>query len=554
MPQQPAGAGSPSFIGNTTGTGAVFFDSAPDLLSVHMGNLNQFEQGLRRKEAQKAAAVTAGVDMFKGMKLGTEGILDTDTDMFQERANGINDYIQASLKAGIDPTQAGAGAFQNQMKRLTDQYNLDAKVSATQREAAAEALKVALSKPDEYDLDATQKNVEVFGALPFDQRNKNINWATLAVPRKKSYLELVAPFAEKIKPAITETQLKNGLIGTEKTEEYFSPEKIDEIILATPTMVEKAWQGLSQGAKDNLLQQQFAAGVTDQDLALANAKKEMAKQDLQLYHAVQKDIDIHGESEARKQGAKLSARAKEGSVLPVNISTFATGDPKFNKVFPYDIGTTTYADGTPLPKEFTAPNTFYGTQSLSWPIGTYKSVNVWKDENGNTQSSPDTAPQPNAVEVAFHTKDGGYAIQTTETRKNFLNKIGKTPFLYFKTPAEMMQYVGTKLKASGDQTGTDVLADANLFLQETKNGTVGGFDANKVHPLTKEEQDAKRKNLEAVGIIKPVQQQVAQQSKPSQGKTTTRSKIKALVGTKGYEGYTEQELIDYYKSQGYTIQ
>lgn len=190
MPQQPAGAGSPSFIGNTTGTGAVFFDSAPDLLSVHMGNLNQFEQGLRRKEAQKAAAVTAGVDMFKGMKLGTEGILDTDTDMFQERANGINDYIQASLKAGIDPTQAGAGAFQNQMKRLVDQYNLDAKVSSTQREAAAESLKQALAKPDEFDIEATQQKIQEFGALPYDKRNKNINWADLVVRKPNNLLDL----------------------------------------------------------------------------------------------------------------------------------------------------------------------------------------------------------------------------------------------------------------------------------------------------------------------------------------------------------------------------
>jgi hypothetical protein len=31
------------------------------------------------------------------------------------------------------------------------------------------------------------------------------------------------------------------------------------------------------------------------------------------------------------------------------------------------------------------------------------------------------------------------------------------------------------------------------------------------------------------------------------------SAIKSLVGTKGYEGYTEKELVDYYKSQGYTI-
>ncbi len=37
------------------------------------------------------------------------------------------------------------------------------------------------------------------------------------------------------------------------------------------------------------------------------------------------------------------------------------------------------------------------------------------------------------------------------------------------------------------------------------------------------------------------------------GKTVSRAKVKALVGTKGYEGYSEKELVDYYVSQGYTI-
>jgi hypothetical protein len=36
-------------------------------------------------------------------------------------------------------------------------------------------------------------------------------------------------------------------------------------------------------------------------------------------------------------------------------------------------------------------------------------------------------------------------------------------------------------------------------------------------------------------------------------KTVPLSSIKGLVGKAGYEGYTEKELVDYYKSQGYTI-
>lgn len=39
----------------------------------------------------------------------------------------------------------------------------------------------------------------------------------------------------------------------------------------------------------------------------------------------------------------------------------------------------------------------------------------------------------------------------------------------------------------------------------------------------------------------------------SAGKTATLADIKALVGKPGYDGYTEKELIDYYKSLGYEI-
>jgi len=36
-------------------------------------------------------------------------------------------------------------------------------------------------------------------------------------------------------------------------------------------------------------------------------------------------------------------------------------------------------------------------------------------------------------------------------------------------------------------------------------------------------------------------------------KTISANKLKSLIGTKGYEGYTEKELQDYYISNGYEI-
>lgn len=49
------------------------------------------------------------------------------------------------------------------------------------------------------------------------------------------------------------------------------------------------------------------------------------------------------------------------------------------------------------------------------------------------------------------------------------------------------------------------------------------------------------------------EQKTGTKSAAPKGKTITRDLIKSKVGTKGFEGYTEQELIDYYTSQGYTL-
>lgn len=57
---------------------------------------------------------------------------------------------------------------------------------------------------------------------------------------------------------------------------------------------------------------------------------------------------------------------------------------------------------------------------------------------------------------------------------------------------------------------------------------------------------------EALSGFQPAQQ-VQKTTTPKATKTVPLSRVKGLVGQKGYEGYTEKELVDYYKSQGYTI-
>jgi hypothetical protein len=101
-------------------------------------------------------------------------------------------------------------------------------------------------------------------------------------------------------------------------------------------------------------------------------------------------------------------------------------------------------------------------------------------------------------------------------------------------------------------------------IRETKDGVVDLFsptDKMVVNPNTMTDEELfkvylnslyQRKKMFREGEIK--QTTIGEKSKSETTKKVPASKIKSLVGTKGYEGYTEKELIEYYKSQGYIIE
>jgi len=534
---QEAG-GLVNYSQNPSGVGSVYFGAPVDLLAQQERQGDDLARAIQYSEQKKLTKRKIASDMVGDLKVDFNGIMDTDAPYFKQKASELAGLYAQAIQSGQDPsnpafTEANT-KFQAAMNGLMAEVN------------GSKAQKVLLQDvavkydPNKHDDSTLQKMGDFRLATPTERQKINLG----LIPKKESYLEMVAPIAKDIKPEIENTLLKGGILGEQKTTTYLPDEKIVSIVDATPTMVEKAWRDAPQGRQDKYLAQQLTNGVVDQDLAVEKAKKQMAIDDLKTLQAVQNDIQIHGETEAQKQGVKLSAKAKEGSVLPITVSTFATGDPKFNKVFPYNIGAATFFDGTPIPANLI--NTpVYGTQSFNPPIGTFKGVTRIKDEKG-VFDKPDGEAQPNAIEVAVHGKDGKLMVQTTESRRNYLNKIGNTPFLFFNSPAELMQYAGMKLKASGDATATDVLSSANLFLQQTNNGSISGFDPFKVHPLTKQEQEQRGANMKAAGLVteeapkqtaKPAAKQIKAADIPARAKAAgyTDAEYKKLLIDKGIQ-------------------
>lgn len=515
-----AGGNNISYANNPESVGAVYFGAPVDLLAQQERQGDNLTRAIQFNEQKKLAKRKIANDLVGDLKVDFNGIMDTDAPYFKQKAAELANSYAKALQLGQDPSNP---AFtEANTKFQADMNGLMAEVNASKSQRVLLQDVATKYDPNKHDDSTLQKMGDFRLATPSQREKINLG----LVPQKQSYLEMVAPIAKDIKPEINNTLLGGGLLGDKKTTTYLPDSKIAEIVDATPSMVEKAWNDAPQGRQDKYLTQQLTNGIVDRDLAIENAKKQMAIDDLKTLQSVQNDINIHGESEAQKQGVRLSAKAKEGSVLPIVVSNFATGDPKFNKVFPYNIGAETFFDGTPIPDNY--KNTpVYGTQSFNTPIGTYKGITRIKDDKG-VFDKPDTEAQPNAIEVAVHTKDGRLMVQTTESRRNYLNKVGDTPFIYFNSPAELMQYAGMKLKASGDQTATDVLSSANLYLQQTGNGSISGFDPFKVHPLTKEEQAQRQANMQKAGLV-------AEQPKPATTAPVTVEKTTEVkIGNKSY--------------------
>ncbi len=64
---------------------------------------------------------------------------------------------------------------------------------------------------------------------------------------------------------------------------------------------------------------------------------------------------------------------------------------------------------------------------------------------------------------------------------------------------------------------------------------------------------SEEKRLKLLGRV-PTTNTAAPSSNTSKAKVVKKDSIKSKVGTKGFEGYSEKELVDYYKSQGYTVE
>ena len=142
---------------------------------------------------------------------------------------------------------------------------------------------------------------------------------------------------------------------------------------------------------------------------------------------------------------------------------------------------------------------------------------------------------------------------------------------FILTDSEGTPGIALKFKGVGEKNGKETVV--GIYNPEVKHipgtdnfiirGREEGQDSYmpKISIIVNKSQLIARYHLNDKGLAgyfgyKPAKQKgaaAATTGTPAPGKTVSLATLRSKVGTKGYEGYSEKELIDYYKSQGYTI-
>lgn len=210
---------------------------------------------------------------------------------------------------------------------------------------------------------------------------------------------------------------------------------------------------------------------------------------------------------------------------------------------------------------------FYATDS---------SIEVFN--NGDGSGSP-FVNYDNIAEVASQATFTNGADQSIDNMKNYWAEIGKENNwskadgngIIYKGGREIYPFTKSeqeKYKANPQQT---MIKAGTTLPQYEKDKVPADFTGQYLEVTYKEvERDGKTvreidKSTPKIATATPqptvaattTQTTAPKKTAPKQetkGKTVSLSTIKSKVGTAGFEGYTEKELVDYYKSQGYTIQ
>jgi len=589
MPQvvktQPTGA----FAQGRGGIGAVIFDKPQyDLSTIQFKVADDLDNWAKDKAIEAKRNKKAVNALIADLNFDEKGIYDRDAEYFVEGKRKLID-AQAKL-ASLQPETPEWNKAYYEAKNERDKYQTLARASVNQKEQIKIAVDEFSKSPEKYDADYFQNwlaNVRLegdplartksFEKSPLRPPTLGIEDLTIAKLKAMKDADLLKP--QTVKNSFGQTPSGENIL-IEQTE--IMPEgrrySVASDWVASDSKI-KDWalsdySGMPQVAKDfydqkaAVLSQKYGKTITPYAARYGDI--------LEKYNVADEKITGMGYSPMQSAMASQWGKGQEekriGSGLLELVSGAFQGTPE--RLSPRK---------THFDKNATGVSGFEG-----YNMGTMRGVDL-----------------PNPILEVNRTSDGKVLVMTAQSLKDAqdivrlkkveqikaanggkeltqdeLNEIAAQPI----DKKEIQEVRAYKIYDNATQLANDIATGhygkdggelirrgMNAFAEE-KGAYTGGasYDVEKITKLT-DEQKQKRdaiygKRREYINI--PVSQEpknletkyrLGGGQKPAEQKASGAKKevsvatIRSKVGTKGYEGYTEKELIDYYRSQGYTI-
>jgi len=559
---QEAG-GLPYASPNTEGIGAVYFDKTVDPLTLHLSNLKQLDEGQRRREAAKKDQLNLTAKLVGDINPDTKGIFDTDGGYFQEKTKQLYDKYSQVLSQGYHPENPAFNEIYGKMQYEKKALENDVQVSKAQKELFTKLMgALAADGGKKYDLEKTNANIARFRMQPFEER-KTMDLSKLLVPAKGNVptLDWMAQQLKSKDNVLAKTTKQVPITHPDGTKGYMETTEWTDI--APKQNADGTWT-------DGGDIQKHAANMANVPERVEVAVEEMGKLPDGQQEEIKRQADMRGVNPAQVYFEQTLRR--------VNTRAEKAHEGKFD---PY------YVQGAKLwgQRQKDADSARYLAEQLD--ALSRGEVNVYGPENvGYTfDVFAGKAPERNQVKYSdalTNISAGKYPAQVIDDYGNPIpgkkeakdNLIYGWKFVNGKLKVKTSQSSAKMKVKSSDGSDIEVPVYDNKYNPADEEGYIDVNDgiitsiaiANGVKPeavrqglidMQKYGSGANVPTFTKPTATNPVaggqQTQAKPQTKPAGGKVTTAAKIKSLVGTKGYEGYTEKELMDYYKSQGYEI-
>jgi hypothetical protein len=209
----------------------------------------------------------------------------------------------------------------------------------------------------------------------------------------------------------------------------------------------------------------------------------------------------------------------------------------------------------------------------------YASQSSIDDFNDGKISSP-FKQYKNIAEIAAQATFVNGADQSIDNMKNYWAEVGKEKSyskedgngIIYKEGREIHPFTKTEQQKYGANLRQTMIKAGTTLPKYEKGKVPADFSGQYLEVEYKEGENKKLEIIKSTPrVAKPTPQPTVadtttqttatppqtapkEEEPKKEGKTVSLQTIKSKVGTKGFEGYTEKELVDYYTSQGYKIQ